>query len=214
MEGRNRPSPRSRKLLLSQRVAGVSAHTARGSRLPCLLALLAVCAAVRGEVEHRINAQTGLSSWKAQHPGFSLELIQVVPDYVRAVYASRGLPPGLIERMAGYCVFGTILRNESDAPLAWRLADWRYIAADRQERRLKPKSEWLEEWREAGITFRWTLLADEQVYQVGDWGQGFITIELAPGEAFDLHYSWSQHDRTYHGKIEQARCAPADVAAP
>ena len=81
-------------------------------------------------------------------------------------------------------------------------------------RRLKPKSEWVKEWRELGVAFRWTLLADDQVYQVGDWGQGFITLKLPPGEAFELHYSWSQYDKTYRGIIEQVRCAPVDVAAP
>jgi hypothetical protein len=152
-----------------------------------------------------------LSSWKAQHEGFSLELIQVLPDYVRAVYASRGLPETAIERLAAYCVFGTIVRNESDAALAWRLADWRFVGADGRELRIKPKSQWLEEWRQLGVAFRWTLLADEQVYEVGDWGQGFITLELSPSEAFDLHYNWTQNDKRYFGKIEQARCAPRDV---
>ncbi len=183
-------------------------------RLVLCLLLVGGCSGAAGEVVHRLNSETGLSSWKAQHEGFSLELIQVLPDYVRAVYASRGLPPEVIERVAGYCVFGTIVRNESDAPLAWRLADWRYVAADGHEQRLKPKSEWVREWRELGVAFRWTLLADDQVYEVGDWGQGFITLKLPPGEVFDLHYSWSQHDKTYRGIISQARCAPVDVAAP
>ena len=176
-------------------------------RAGCLLVLAAVCGSVRGEVEHHRNPETGLSSWKARHDGFSLELIQVLPDYVRAVYASRGLPAQAIERIAGYCVMGTIVRNESDAPLAWRLADWRYVAGDGPAQAPKPKSDWLKEWRELGVPFRWTLLADEQVYEAGDWGQGFITLRLAPGEAFDLHSSWSQDDRTYSGTIEQARCA-------
>lgn len=179
-------------------------------RLACLLVLATLCTAVRGDVEQRRNPETGLSSWKARHDGFSIELIQVLPDYVRAVYGSRGLPQEAIERIAGYCVFGAIVRNESDTPLAWRLTDWRYVSDDRQERPLKPKSEWLKEWRELGVPFRWTLLADEQVYEAGDWGQGFITLKLAPGETFDLHYSWSQDDGSYSGTIEQARCAAPD----
>jgi hypothetical protein len=38
-----------------------------------------------------------------------MELIQVLPDYVRAVYASRGLPQTIIDSVSSYCVFGTIL---------------------------------------------------------------------------------------------------------
>ncbi|MGD8615609.1 MAG: hypothetical protein PVI91_08110 [Gammaproteobacteria bacterium] len=160
------------------------------------------------DVTRHLNPQTGLSSWKAQENGFSLELIQIVPDYVRAVYASRGLPPEVIEEVAGYCVFGTIIRNESDAPLNWRLTDWRYVTPDGETHRLKPKSEWVRAWRERGLAFRWTLLADEQNYAAGDWGQGFITLKLEPGDTFDLQYSWSQNDASHTGTIRSLRCAP------
>ena len=166
------------------------------------------------EVSRHLDPESGLSSWKVRNDGFSLELIQVLPDYVRAVYASRGLPSALIEQVAAYCVFGTIVRNESNAALAWRLTDWRYVTADGQQHRLKPKSEWVRQWREQGVAFRWTLLADDQVYEVGDWGQGFITLKLAPGETFDLHYSWSQHETMHRGEILQLRCAPAEPSAP
>ena len=179
----------------------------RPRRLGWLLLGAALCAGVRAEVEHAVNPETGLSSWKAVHDGFSLQLIQVLPDYVRAVYASRGLPPEAIERIAAYCVFGAIVRNESDAALAWRLTDWRYVSADGHPQPLKPKSAWLAEWRDLGVPFRWTLLADEQFYSPGDWGQGFITLKLAPGDEFDLHYSWSQDEKIYRGIIKQARCA-------
>jgi hypothetical protein len=160
------------------------------------------------EVTRQVNPETGLSSWKIREEGFSLELVQIVPDYVRAVYASRGLPREVIERVADHCVFGTIVRNESDAPLTWRLTDWRYVTPDGEAHRLKPKSEWVKEWRERGLAFRWTLLADEQTYAAGDWGQGFITLKLQPGATFDLQYSWSQHDTSHTGRISNLRCAP------
>lgn len=177
-------------------------------RLAVVFPLISCSCFALGEVSEHRNPETGLSSWKAEHKGFSLELIQILPDYVRASYAARGLPAELIERVTRYCVFGTIVRNESDAPLSWRLADWRYVTGDRQEHTLKPKSEWVREWREFGVPFRWTLLPDEQTYEVGDWGQGFTTLALRPGESFDLLYSWTQNGQTYHGQIEHARCAP------
>jgi hypothetical protein len=160
-----------------------------------------------GDVGHRENPDTGLSSWKAEHDAFSLELIQVVPDYVRAVYASRGLPPELIERVVEYCVFGTIVRNTSDQAISWRTADWHYVTADGKRHPIKPKSAWVQEWRKLGSAFRWTLLPDEQTYEPGDWGQGFLTLTLEPGQRFDLEYAWLSRDQRFEGRIENAYCA-------
>ena len=89
-----------------------------------------------GAVLHEVDPATGLASWKTPEQAFSLELIQILPDYVRAVYASRGLPRSVIDKVSSYCVFGTIVRNESDAPLAYRVADWRYRTPDGVEHRL------------------------------------------------------------------------------
>jgi hypothetical protein len=181
--------------------------TARAMRRGVLAFLTLAPLVAPADGVRSVDPQSGLASWKVEDSGFSLQLLQVLPDYVRAVYASRGLPEDVIERVASNCVFGTIIRNESDAPLTWRLTDWRFVTADGEQHRVKPKSAWVEEWRKAGIAFRWTLLADEQTYEIGDWGQGFITLKLAPGEAFDLHYSWSQHDQSHTGMLRELRCA-------
>jgi hypothetical protein len=188
---------------------------------PRRLAALVLClfllpwrSPLAGEVLHEVDPATGLASWKTQDQAFSLELIQILPDYVRAVYASRGLPQAVIDKVSSYCVFGTIVKNESDAPLAYRVADWRYRTPDGVEHRLRTKSDWVREWREMGIAFRWSMLPDDQTFEVGDWGQGFTTIALPPGSRFDLHYSWRQHDQTHTGKITGLRCAPAQHEAP
>jgi hypothetical protein len=175
----------------------------------CLLLLTCLPHAATAGVSHYVDPRTGLSSWKAQEQGFSLELMQILPDYVRAVYASRGLPSELIERVVKQCVFGTIVRNESDAPLSYRVADWGYLTPDGVRHALKTKSEWVREWRELGVAYRWSMLPDAQTFEVGDWGQGFSTVDLPPGSTFDLVYSWRQHEKTYSGKIEGVRCAPA-----
>jgi hypothetical protein len=189
-------------------------HAATSRSLTCLTGwpgfaalLLAACGSAPYTVEERVNPDTGLSSWKAEHTDFSIELIQVVPDYVRATYASRGLSEQLAERMASWCVLGTVLRNTSDTSLSWALTDWSYRAADGLQRHPKLKSAWLAEWREAGIPFKWTLLPDAQTFAVGDWIQGFTTYDLRPGETFDLVYSWTRQGKTRTGTIEGVRCA-------
>ena len=85
----------------------------------CLLGLALLSTGAVANAARQVNPETGLSSWKRQEQGFSLELVQVLPDYVRAVYASRGLPQAIIDRVSAYCVFGTILRNRSDRPLSY-----------------------------------------------------------------------------------------------
>ena len=69
------------------------------------------------------DPNSGLYSWKIVDRGFSLELIQLPPDFIRAVYASRDLPSAMIEEVAGYCAFGSIARNQATFPLSYRVAD-------------------------------------------------------------------------------------------
>ena len=159
----------------------------------------------------RVSPDTGLSSWKSEGDALEFELVQVLPDYVRAVYAARGLPDVVIDKVSSYCVFGTILHNRTDRPLSYRVADWRYITADGKSHRIRTKSEWVNEWRDMGIAFRWSMLPDDQIFEVGDWGQGFTTIALEPGSRFSLEYSWTQDGKTETRTIKEVRCAPAEV---
>jgi hypothetical protein len=183
---------------------------------PCLpallLAFLLLPLGACSSVQQQVSPETGLSSWKTTGDALSLELLQVVPDYVRAVYSARGLPQEIVDAVSGYCVFGTILHNTTQQPLAYRVADWRYITPDGVRHRIKTKSQWVSEWRDMGVAFRWSLLPDDQTYNVGDWGQGFTTIGLQPGDRFDLEYSWRQGDARRIRTIREVHCAP--VQAP
>jgi hypothetical protein len=179
-----------------------------------LLALVTGCDSTVEEktnVVEEVNPVSGLSRWHTEDQDFSLELVQLTPDFVRAVYEAKGLPKEVIESVSSYCVFGTIVRNRADVPLSYNIADWRYVTADGKQHLAKAKSEWVSEWREMGIAFRWTLLTEAQTYQVGDWGQGFTTVELPHGTHFDLHYSWTQHDQIHTNIIRGMRCAPAEL---
>jgi hypothetical protein len=55
-------------------------------------------------VETFTDESSGLISWKAQHPGFSLQFIQLLPDYVLSLKTSQltcsatGLPTGAISQ--------------------------------------------------------------------------------------------------------------------
>jgi hypothetical protein len=172
----------------------------------CLLASPPVTA---GEAQPYRDPDTGLMSWRMQQPEFSLQLVQMLPDYVAAVYSSRGLPPALIERMRTHCVFGTILTNDSDATLTYRVADWHAVTTDGTVHPFRGKSAWVAEWAAMGVGFRWSMLADEQTFAPGDWMQGFTTVELAPGSTFDFDFSVTLGDNKHDGRMAGVRCAPA-----
>jgi hypothetical protein len=152
------------------------------------------------------NPETGLKTWKKSDRGFSLELVQLLPEFVQATYASRDLPPAIYASMHGYCIFGTIARNETSAPLSYRVAEWRYITVDGKQHRLRTKSEWIATWKKLGADFSYSILPDDMTFDEGDWAQGFTTPRIAPGTRFDLIYVWRQHGKTYTGKLENLFC--------
>lgn len=163
------------------------------------------------------NASSGLLTYTTEDEGFSLELIQLLPDFVRAIYAKHNFPADEIERIASYCVFGTILKNTSDQSMSYYVKNWRYQAKDDDGRPgqllpVKTKTQWLEEWRQAGITFSWTLLPDAGEFDVGDWQQGFTTIELPRETEFDLIYKWQLDGVVYTGVLEGLKCSPENLA--
>ncbi|MDT8453077.1 MAG: hypothetical protein RQ936_10105 [Gammaproteobacteria bacterium] len=157
------------------------------------------------------NLQTGLLTWTSEEKGFSIELIQLMPDFVRAVYSKHDFPQKEIEHIADYCVFGSILKNTSEQQLTYKVSEWTYTDAQDKTHPVKSKSQWLQEWRKAGITFSWTLLPDDVVFEVGDWQQGFTTIKVPRDQHFDLNYRWTQDDVAYTGSLNNLSCAPATL---
>ena len=91
----------------------------------CILSFLYTRAFAADVVIHK-NEVSGLLTWTADDTGFRIELIQLLPDFIRAIYAKHNFPDNEIERIASYCVFGTILNNTSDRHLSYQVANWRY----------------------------------------------------------------------------------------
>ncbi len=180
----------------------------KSTALSALLLASGVCAA---ETSVYKNETTGLLTWTVNDDGFKIELIQLIPDFVRAIYAKHHFPKDEVERAASYCVFGTILKNTSNQRLSYRVSDWRYQTEDGRQYPVKTKTQWLEEWRKAGIKFSWTLLPDVGEFSVGDWQQGFTTIRLPRETKFDLIYKWQLDGKPHTGVIKNVRCAPESL---
>jgi len=155
------------------------------------------------------DPETGVKSWKFTSDGLDIELVQVPPDFIRASYSARGLPASVSEAVATRCVFGTIVRNVSDKPLSYQVADWRYMKADGVELPIKTKSEWLEEWHAMGVRFSWSILADSPTFAVGDWIQGFTTLAAPHGSRVSLKIVWSIEGKRYAKVLPNLACAPA-----
>ncbi len=169
-------------------------------------------AASAANISAQQNEASGLYSWVAESEGFSIELIQVLPDFIRAIYMSHDFPQAEVDEIAGYCVFGTIIKNTSQKQLDYDVADWHYTDNDGKNYPVKTKSQWLEQWRKAGVTFSWTLLPDKGTFYQGDWQQGFTTIKLPRESEFKLTYKWTI-DGTEHTDIfEGLRCAPEQLS--
>lgn len=188
----------------------------RISRHAALLMFLGASAAHAAQLTQHRDPESGLLSWKQVDRGFSLELIQLLPDYVKALYSSRGLPKSVVDGMTPYCVFGTVVQNHSGAELSYRVADWRYVTADGKQHPLKTKPQWVAEWKKRGSDFGWSILPATMTFDAGDWAQGFTTVRLPPGSRFDLIYSWRHHGKRYTGTLNNLVCAPAQpsVATP
>jgi hypothetical protein len=178
----------------------------------CIILLTSFKSIFAQQVSIHKNEQSGLLTWTVQDTGFSIEFIQLLPDFIRAIYAKHGFPDAEIERAASYCVFGTILKNTSDKVMTYRVKDWRYRTADGKEWPVKTKTQWLNEWKKAGIKFSWTLLPDQGEFDVGDWQQGFTTIKLPRNSTFDLIYRWQLDGKPYQGVLENMQCPPASIA--
>lgn len=187
-------------------------RVAPGTVRAILVALLSLpSVAMAGELLRHQDSETGLLSWQRRDAGFSMRLDQLLPDYVAAVYGARGLPPAVVNIMAGYCVFGTIIRNESQHPISYRVADWRYITGDGKEHPIKTKTDWISEWHDMGVAFRWTVLPDNQNLGPGDWNQGFTMVSLSPDSTFSLVYFWRYQGKIYESIFEELRCAPENL---
>jgi hypothetical protein len=179
---------------------------------PVLLSVFLSLAAEASATSIHENEATGLLTWTADNEGFKIELIQLIPDFVRAIYAKHNFPKQEVERVASYCVFGTILKNTSGQHLSYRVSDWRYRTEDGKQHPVKTKTQWLEEWRKAGITFSWTLLPDVGEFSVGDWQQGFTTVKLPRETKFDFIYKWQLDGVAHTGVIEGMKCTPESFA--
>jgi hypothetical protein len=176
-----------------------------------VLLIIAINQAEATEVSIHKNENSGLLTWTMNDVGFQIELIQLLPDFIRAIYAKHNFPDEEVERAASYCVFGTILKNTSDQQLSYRVSDWRYRTEDGKQHPVKTKTQWLQEWRKAGITFSWTLLPDSGEFSVGDWQQGFTTIKLPRETVFDIIFKWQLDGVAHTAVLEDIRCAPESL---
>ncbi len=157
-------------------------------------------------ISHR-NPKSGLMTWTNVKDGFSMSLQQLTPDNVRAIYEGMGASPANVDRIAGYCVFGTDARNNAKSSITYNVGTWRAVTTDHARYRLRSKRSWQRIWRAAGVDYGYTIFPAQQTFQPGDWGEGFTTIKLKPGTRFNLLYHWTDHGHTHTATLRHLRCS-------
>ncbi len=180
------------------------------SRLIPLLVLLLPATAMAAKQSLHRNPDNGLYTWTSDGDGFSVELIQVVPDFIRAIYSKHNFPQHEIDEIASWCVYGSVIKNTSEKVLTYDVHDW-YTIHDGKRAPVKTKTQWLEQWRKAGVVFSWTLLPDQGEFYQGDWQQGFTTVKLPRGSTFDLVYIWTIDGERRQNTIKGLICPPEEV---
>lgn len=151
-------------------------------------------------------ASAAQPGWANHRHAFTLRLIPLSPDNVRAFYENMNYPQAAVAAIAGVCVFGTSIRNRGTAPIRYDVADWRAVTADGKRHHLITKTDWLARWKALGIGADWSILPPQQTLQPGDWAQGYTTVDLPPGVRLTLHYSWNEHGTRHHATLAGAQC--------
>lgn len=151
--------------------------------------------------------QAAPAAWSNLKHGFTLELLQLSPDNVRAFYDNMGYPHRAIAAIAHVCVLGTSIHNRAKAPITYDVASWRAITPDGQQHPLITKTDWLARWKALGIGADWSILPVQQTLQPGDWAQGFTTVDLPRGTRFKLVYSWREHGTQHQATLAGPQCA-------
>ena len=177
-----------------------------------LLTGLFATAARSADITAQKNEASGLYSWTAKSEGFSIELIQLLPDFIRAIYMSHDFRDAEVDEIARYCVFGTVIKNTSGQQQDDDVADWFYTDKRSKNYPVKTKSEWIAQWQKAGVTLSWTLLPDKGRFYEGDWQQGFTTIKLPRESEFTLTFKWTIDNTEYTDIFEGLRCAPEQLS--
>lgn len=158
------------------------------------------------------SAETGLSTWETDSRGVHLRLTQISPDQARAFMQGRGLDERSVEEFASTCVYMTVLRNDSNQPIKYCLAEWRYVPEGEAAQLMLTKHDWLARWqprkfaKPVKLAFEWSQFPVEQNFSPGDWNQGMTTFDLPPGTRFDVIYRWQQGNRTYEGILRNVEC--------
>jgi hypothetical protein len=167
----------------------------------------------RAEIQHTIDPKTNIESWQMQDNGIEVTLIQIGSDQARGFFLARGFKRADVDYYAASCVIATVVRNRSSSPISYHLANWRYEKGDGVARKLKPKDDWLREWKQRGVSssariaFEWSQHPAGQTLEPSDWNQGMTTYQVSHGSRFDLTVKWKAGKSNYVDTIKDIRCA-------
>ena len=179
------------------------------------LVLVAVIGAVDGafandDRAYGSDADGEVVEWSGA--GLSVQVKPLAADPVQAFLLGRGFASKTARAYASNCVFRVILHYAGGAPLDYDLRNWRIRTEDGQTRLLKPREDWLEDWRSppldaaARMGFEFSQLPTRQTLARGDTVLGMSAIALPPGSRFDLLLNWTIAGESHHAVVAGIRC--------
>lgn len=196
----------------------------RGHRVPALALALTVLlspAAGAQQAAQFTDERTGVDGWRFEGDGIRVQLIQRLPDQTKAFFLGRGFQPEAAARLAGRCLFQTIVHNthpRGGTEVRVDLHDWRVQTPDGPEPLLL-KETWQQVWSDlevaepARIAFQWAFFPTSQVFAPGDWNMGMTSYPVAPGEPVNVEIIWHENGERRRGLMQGPICGANEMAA-
>lgn len=203
--------------------ASVVRPTTAGHPAPALLLIGCLLAPAGGAADtvHFTDERTGVDGWKFEGEGIRVQWIQRLPDQTRAFFLGRGFTSAAADRLAGQCLFQTIVHN-TRAPgggaVTVDLHEWSTLQGSQRQPMLL-KAHWQQIWARLDVSpkartaFQWSFFPTTQEFAPGDWNMGMTSYPVAPGEPLSLDIVWHTDGRRHQARIDGPVCGTNEMAA-
>lgn len=164
--------------------------------------------------QNHIDSATGIASWEIYSHGVTFSVTQILPEQAKAFYVNRGFSLKQIKSYASSCIYMTVLRNDKASGTVHFIKKNWSVSFNGKQRPILSVDKWMQQLKKhnvkksALLAFRYAQFPPEQEFEPGgDWNQGMLSIDLSPGNQFDLIARWDINGETFKAKLQGVKCA-------